>query len=123
MRNNKHVVLYVDDDQDMLNSARIVLESNDFIMEEALTAESGARKFKECNPDFIIVDLMMEEIDSGINCVKEMKLLGNKAPVFLLSSVGDDLKNITDTSELGLASVFQKPLDPEKLLKALKSRI
>ena len=123
MRNNKYVVLYVDDDQDMLNSARMVLESNDYIMEEALSAELGTRKFKECNPDFIIVDLMMEEIDSGINCVKEMKLLGNKAPVFLLSSVGDDLKNITDTSELGLAGVFQKPLDPKKLLAALESRI
>jgi DNA-binding response OmpR family regulator len=101
----------------------MVLESNNFIMEEALSAELGTRKFKECNPDFIIVDLMMEEIDSGINCVKEMKLLGNKAPVFLLSSVGDDLKNITDTSELGLAGVFQKPLDPKKLLAALESRI
>ena len=123
MRNNKYVVLYVDDDQDMLDSARMVLEANDFIMEEASSAEKGTRKFKECNPDFIIVDLMMEEVDSGINCVKEMKLLGNKAPVFLLSSVGDDLKNITDTSELGLAGVFQKPLDPEKLLATIKSRI
>jgi two-component system, chemotaxis family, chemotaxis protein CheY len=123
MRNNKYVVLYVDDDQDMLDSARMVLEANDFIMEEASSAEKGTRKFKECNPDFIIVDLMMEEVDSGINCVKEMKLLGNKAPVFMLSSVGDNLSNMTDTSELGLAGVFQKPLEPEKLIKALKSRI
>jgi DNA-binding response OmpR family regulator len=123
MKNNKHVVLYVDDDQDMLDSARIILESSGYIMEEASSAESGTRKFKECNPDFIIVDLMMEEIDSGVNCVKEIKLLGNKAPVFMLSSVGDNLNTITNTSELGLAGVLQKPLEPEKLITALSSRL
>jgi DNA-binding response OmpR family regulator len=123
MKNNKHVVLYVDDDQDMLDSARIILESSGYIMEEASSAESGTRKFKECNPDFIIVDLMMEEIDSGVNCVKEIKLLGNKAPVFMLSSVGDNLNTITNTSELGLAGVLQKPLEPEKLITALNSRL
>ena len=46
MRNNKHVVLYVDDDQDMLDSVRMILEANDFIMEEALTAEKGAKKIQ-----------------------------------------------------------------------------
>jgi DNA-binding response OmpR family regulator len=123
MKNNKHVVLYVDDDQDMLDSTRIILESSGYIMEEASSAESGTRKFQECNPDFIIVDLMMEEIDSGVNCVKEIKLLGNKAPVFMLSSVGDNFSTITNTSELGLAGVLQKPLEPEKLITALNSRL
>ena len=123
MKNNKYVVLYVDDDQDILDTARLILESNGFTMEEALTAESGVRKFKECKPDFIFVDLMMEEVDSGINCVKELKLLGNKAPIVMLSSVGNSLNSMTNTSELGLAGVLQKPLDPEKFLAAIKSRI
>ncbi len=123
MKDNKYVVLYVDDDQDMLDSVRVVLEANDFIMEEASTAESGVKKYKECSPDFVIVDLMMEEVDSGINCVKELKLLGNTVPVFMLSSIGNNLSNVTDTTDLGLAGVFQKPLDPKKLLTALKSRI
>ncbi len=123
MKNDKYVVLYVDDDQDILDSARLVLESNGFIMIEASTGEEGVKKYKECSPDFIFVDLMMEEVDSGINCVKEMKLLGNKAPVIMLSSVGDSLNSMADTSELGLSGVLQKPLDPEKLLAAIEARI
>ena len=123
MKNKKHVVLYIDDDQDMLDSARVVLEASGYIMEEASTAEAGIKKYKECCPDFIIVDLMMEEVDSGIHCAKELKFLGNEAPVFMLSSIGDDLCNVANTAELGLAGVFQKPLDPEKLLAAIKSRI
>ena len=123
MKNNKHVVLYVDDDQDMLDSVRVILEASGYIMEEALTGELGVKKYKECHPDFVIVDLMMEEVDAGINCVKELKFLGNKVPVFMLSTVGDVLNDVTDTGDLGLAGVFQKPLDPEKLLTAIKSRI
>ncbi len=123
MKENKHVVLYVDDDQDMLDVVRIVLEANGFIMEEALSAESGLKKYKQCSPDFVLVDLMMEEVDSGINCVKELRLLGNKVPVFMLSTVGDSLHDITNYAQLGLAGIFQKPVDPEKLLKALRSKI
>ena len=33
---------------------------------------------------------MMEEVDAGTNFVKDVTLLGNTAPVFLLSSVGDN---------------------------------
>ena len=123
MKDKKYVVLYIDDDQDMLDSARVVLEASGYIMEEASTAEAGIKKYKKCSPDFIIVDLMMEEVDSGIHCAKEFKFLGNKAPVFMLSSIGDDLSVAVDTAELGLAGVFQKPLDPDKLLAAIKARI
>ena len=104
-------ILYVDDDQDMIDSARLVFEANGFIMEEALNTESGVQKYKECCPDFVIVDLMMEDVDSGIHCVKELKHLGNKAPVFMLSSIGDGLYSTIDISELELAGVFQKPFD------------
>ena len=123
MKDNKIVVLYIDDDQDILDTARLVLETSGYIMEEASTAEEGIEKYKECNPDFIFVDLMMEEVDSGINCAKELKHLGNKAPVIMLSSVGNSLSHMTDTSELGLSGVLQKPLDPQQLLAAIKARV
>jgi DNA-binding response OmpR family regulator len=123
MKDNKYVVLYVDDDQDMLDSVRFILEKKDYIMEEATTAEKGVVRYKECNPDLVIVDLMMEEVDSGINCVKELKLLGNKAPIYMLSSVGDNLNNTINFSDLGLTGVFQKPVEPEMLLKTLKAKL
>lgn len=123
MKDNKHVILYVDDDQDMLQSIRMILESNGFIMEEAATAEEGIKKFKETNPDLIIVDLMMEEVDSGTNFAKELQFLKNTAPVYMLSSVGDQLNMATSYAELGLAGVFQKPISPDNLIKTIKSKL
>lgn len=123
MKDGKHVILYVDDDQDMLDSVRFILESNDYIMEEALTAESGLKRYKECDPDLLIVDLMMEEVDAGTNFVRELKLLNNDKPVYMLSSVGDQLNAMTSYADLGLSGVFQKPIEPEKLLKTLKKKL
>ena len=62
-------------------------------------------------------------IDSGASFAKELKALGNKAPVYMLSSVGDDLTANADAVALGLDGVFQKPLRPATLLSVLKTRL
>ena len=123
MKNGKYVILCIDDDIDVLKVLRIVLEQNNYIMVEAETAEEGLRVYKSENPDFIIVDLMMEEIDAGRNFAKELRLLNNKAPVYMLSSVGDSLTINVDTSDLGLDGVFQKPIDFNSLLTTLKVKL
>ena len=76
MKDGKHVILCVDDDQDFLDSMRTIIESAGYIMEMASSAEQGLKKYKEVKPDIILVDLMMEEIDSGVTFVKDIKALG-----------------------------------------------
>ncbi len=123
MKDSKHVILYIDDDQDCLDAVRIILEANGYEMVEAQSAEEGLNVYKKSDPDFIIVDLMMEEVDAGTSFVKELRILGNKAPIYMLSSVGDNLSMTTDYSELGLSGVFQKPMEPDTLLTILKVKL
>ena len=123
MKNGKYVILCVDDDQDLLDAMRMVLEKNGYAMVEARSAELGLQKFKSEQPDLIIVDLMMEEVDAGTALVKELKAAGNTKPVYMLSSVGDNLNGSIDCSSLGLAGVFQKPIDNQQLLNVLKTKL
>jgi DNA-binding response OmpR family regulator len=123
MKDGKYVILCVDDDSDFLESSRIFLEANDYIVESAPSAEDGLKKFRECNPDLIIVDLMMEEVDAGTNLAKNLQLAQNTAPVYMLSSVGDQLNMSTDFSALGLRGVFQKPLDTKNVLKTIRAAL
>lgn len=123
MQNGKHVILYIDDDRDFLDSMRAILEANGYVMAEASTAEEGLQVYRTTNPDLIIVDLMMEEVDAGTSFVKELRAMGNKAPIYMLSSVGDNLNMSTDYSELGLSGIFQKPINPDALLKVLKAKL
>ncbi len=123
MRNGKHVILYIDDDQDFLDAMRVILEANDYVMVEAASGEDGLRVFKSEQPDLVMVDLMMEEVDAGTSLVKELRALGNDVPIMMISSVGDHFSLTTDYTELGLAGLFQKPIDPDTLLTVLKSKL
>ena len=123
MKDGKHVILCVDDDPDVLSFLQVVLESEGYVFTGAGSAEKGLQAYKENEPDLIIVDLMMEEVDAGTGFAKELRLLGNKAPVYMLSSVGDNLSISTDYESLGLEGVLQKPVAKDQLLKILKAKL
>ncbi len=120
MSADKPLILCVDDDPDILEFLQIVLEAEGFAFAGAPSAEEGLEVYKRQPPDLLILDLMMEEVDAGTGMVKELKLLGNQAPIFLLSSVGDNLSMTTDYVSLGLAGIFQKPVDRVQLLNVLR---
>lgn len=123
MTGDRKTVLYVDDDIDLLDSMKLVLEAKGFAVETAASAEEGLRAFRRRAPDLVIVDLMMEEIDAGTSLIRELRLAGNRAPVFMLSSVGDQLHQSVDTAALGLSGVFQKPVSFDALLKAIRQQL
>jgi len=117
------VILYVDDDQDFLDSMRVLLEANGYKMVEAGSAEEGLKVYRETNPDLIIADLMMEEVDAGTSFVKELRAMGNKAPIYMLSSVGDSLNMATDYQQIGVDGIFQKPINHDALLSVLRAKL
>lgn len=123
MKDGKYVLLYVDDDPDFRDSMRTVLEANDYYFVEAETGEEGMRKFHSESPDVIILDLMMEEVDTGTSMVRDLKLAGCTAPIFVISSVGEQLRESMDFTELGVAGVLQKPVDFDDLLTLIKIRL
>lgn len=123
MQDGKHVILCIDDDQDILEFMTTVLAAADYKVSTASTGEEGVKVYKDIHPDLIIVDLMMEEVDAGTNFVKELRAQGCSVPIFMLSSMGDDLNQITDYSALGLAGVLQKPLESKKLLALLEAKL
>jgi DNA-binding response OmpR family regulator len=123
MREGKHVVLYVEDDADYQDTVREILEAADFEMVAASSAEEGIRAWDIEKPDLVIVDLMMEEVDAGTSLITDLRARGCDVPIYMLSSVGDDLAMSMDYGALGLAGVFQKPIDGRSLVTILKARL
>ena len=123
MPEGKPVILYVDDDPDYCEAMRVILEAAGYEMAEAASAEDGLEVYKSRRPDLVIVDLMMEEVDSGTAFVKELRLLGNTAPIYMLSSVGEGMSISADYASMGLDGIFQKPIDRATLLTVLKTKL
>jgi two-component system, OmpR family, response regulator MtrA len=123
MKDGKYLILYVDDDVDLRDAMRLRLEKAGYGVDTAASAEQGLKVFKANRPDFILVDMMMEQVDAGMNLVKDLKLAGNQAPIYMLSSVGDQLNLSTDYKNLGLDGVFQKPIAFDLLVRTLEAKL
>jgi hydrogenase maturation protease len=119
----KKTVLIIDDDPDIRSSMRIVLEAAGFSVGEAATGEEGMKTAERIKPDAVIVDLMMETVDAGSRLSQDLKGGGYKGPIYLLSSAGDSVRFNLDARELGLAGIFQKPIDHSVLVDTLKKKL
>jgi len=116
-------VLYVEDDPDYREAVSAVVKAGGYRVVLASSGEEGLRLYQQEDPDVILLDLMMEEVDSGMNFVKELRASGAGKPVVLLTSMGNALRDSKDLSELGISAVLQKPVRGETLLALLRSRI
>jgi len=123
MQDGKYVILCIDDDPDVLMSLQVILEASGYIVATAPNAREGLQAFRESAPDIVIVDLIMEEVDAGMDLVKELRILDSEVPIFMLSSTGDYFYSTLDADALGLAGVFQKPIKPQILLKLLENKL
>jgi DNA-binding response OmpR family regulator len=116
-------ILIVDDDPDIRASIRMTLEAAGFSVGEAGSAEEGAKIAATITPDAIIVDLMMESIDAGVQLSQSLKEGGFAGPIYLLSGAGDSVRYNLDPRELGMAGIFQKPIQHGLLLSTLKKKL
>ena len=81
-------ILLVDDDLDLLEQNKILLESKGFNVVTAEGSKKGWEVFKQEQPDAAIIDLIMEEHDSGFILSYKIKKdeHGKNIPVFILTS-------------------------------------
>jgi CheY-like chemotaxis protein len=114
------VVLCVDDDPDVLEQLRLLLEPLGYRVVTASSAQGCRGCFDEVCPDLVIIDLMMETIDAGLALARDLRARCARARLYLLSSMGDGLADQVAPDEAGFDGVFQKPLQPELLLSTLR---
>ena len=122
-------ILLVDDDIDLLEQNKILLETKGFEVVTAESAQEGLEVFKKENPDAAIVDLIMEEHDSGFVLCHRIKSTehGKKIPVFILTSATYEtgFKFSVKTSEeqewIKCDDILNKPVVVEELISKLEN--
>ena len=88
MADQKKKILLIDDDPDLLEGYMILLESKGYEVISAEDSAKGWKIFQQAKPDAAIIDLIMEEHDSGFVLCHKIKTddHGKDIPVFLLTS-------------------------------------
>lgn len=115
-------ILIVDDAAFMRMMIKDVLSKNGFVI--AGEAENGAKaieKFKELNPDLVIMDITMPEVD-GIQAVKEIKKINGAAKVIMCSAMGQQAM-VIEAIQAGAKDFIVKPFQAERIIEAVKKVI
>ncbi len=69
----KQTILLVDDDPDYLESNRAVLEAEGFDVHTAETAEQALKLARSLSPAVAILDVIMDEPDSGFKLARQIR--------------------------------------------------
>jgi DNA-binding response OmpR family regulator len=115
-------ILIVDDDPDIVEAGRLVLEREGYEVEGAPNRADGMKRLEEVKPDLLILDIMMEERDDGLRMAREIRKAGHTLPIIMLTSVNAAMGlNIDKDEEMVPVDEFQpKPVDPQTLIAKVK---
>lgn len=125
MKNNKvkKKILVVDDEKDIVDILKYNLEKEHEF--EVLAAYNGkeALALVENQPDLILLDIMMPELN-GFEVCKQLKQnpATAKIPVIFLTAKENEIDEILGL-ELGADDYIHKPLSPRKVIARVKSVI
>ncbi len=90
------------------------------VVGEAVEGEEGVKLARECEPDFVIMDLNMPGLD-GIQATRRI-MDERPTPVIILTAYSDD-KSVDDALDAGACAYLVKPVASEQLIPAVKAAI
>jgi len=118
-------IMIIDDDVDMVEAEKMVLENNGYEVFSAFDGEEGFKKIKEEIPDVIILDVMMVTPEEGFQVAYQLKNDTSLAaiPIIMVTSVsevtGFSFDPKKDEDFLPVQQFLEKPIKPEVLLAAI----
>lgn len=113
-------ILVIDDSLVIRKMVEIALEEEEFIIETAVSGKDGLEVMDQTNPDLVILDMMLPDIN-GIEILKTIKA-SKGIPVIMLS--GKDSPQMIETAKNeGAAEFLPKPFKDDELVEKIKKLI
>lgn len=121
-------ILIIDDDRDLVDSMRIILESKAHQVRSAYNGKEGYAEMERKPPDLIILDVMMSTDTEGFDFAYKLKRSPQykEIPILMLTSFPqkmveqgpENFQHIMG-EDWPVTMFFEKPIQPEKLLSAI----
>jgi len=121
MENDQFRILIVDDEEDILEFIKYNLEKENFQVNTANNGKKGLSIAEAENPDLIILDIMMPEMD-GVEVCRQLRSKPNfdNTIITFLSGRGEDYSQIAGL-DVGGDNYITKPIRPRVLISRIKA--
>lgn len=115
---NKHTILVVDDDPEIVTLLSKILLNEGYNVMDAQNGLEALRKVEKGGIDLVILDLIMPEM-GGIEVLKRLGDIAPKLPVIVLTGHGD-LQTAREAMMLGAYEYITKPFDADFVKAVVK---
>jgi DNA-binding response OmpR family regulator len=112
-------ILLVDDDNEILESMRMVLESKGFRVLAARDGNAGLMIAERENPDLLILDMMMPKKSGFLVLEKLRSRPGGLIPTIMITG-NEGSRHRAYAEMLGVRDYIRKPFAMEKLVRAVE---
>ena len=118
---DKKRILYVEDETEMIELTRIVLEREGFEMLGAVGGAEGIESIKREKPDLVLLDLMMPDVD-GWEVYRRMKADKELAdiPVIIITARTQSIDKVLGLKVAKVADYITKPFGPGDLVESIR---
>ena len=113
-------VLVVDDEKNILELVKLYLGQEGYRVETVVTGIDALSKMESFNPDLIVLDLMLPDMD-GFEVCRQVRKKSN-IPIIMLTARKEDVDKIVGL-ELGADDYMTKPFNPRELTARVKAII
>ncbi len=115
---NKKKILIVDDDENIAELISLYLTKECFDTEISSNGEDAVLKFKDYQPDLILLDIMLPGMD-GYDVCREIRKDSN-VPIIMLSAKGEVFDKVLGL-KIGADDYMVKPFDSNELVARVQA--
>jgi len=112
-------ILVIDDEKNILESVKMVLSYEHYLVETAKDGIEGIDLYKRWTPDIVILDMKMPGIE-GMQVLKVIKEINPFAEVIMISG-HSGIEEAVEASRLGAFDFLEKPLSRDKLVLTVRN--
>ncbi len=113
-------ILIIDDEETTVNLISMILERKGFEVIKAVGAEEGLRRAYRHQPDLVLLDIMMPEMDGWEVC-KRLRDMSDVPIIFL--SARDEVRDVVRGLEMGADDYVPKPFDNDELVARIRAHL
>jgi two-component system KDP operon response regulator KdpE len=113
-------ILVVDDESQIIRVMRQILSAHSYEIRTASDGESGFELFNDFQPDLVITDLQMPNVD-GLELCRKIRQF-SEIPIIILS-VKNDEKTIVEALDIGADDYVTKPFSTNELLARVRANL
>lgn len=116
-----HKILIIDDDEVQLQLQRTILMNEGYTVHATADGPQGITIFKKNRLDLVLLDVGLPSM-SGIEVLKEIRRIDNKAKVILITGY-PSVESSVVAMQLGAWDYIQKPVNVQLLLEKINSAL